>query len=399
MKTTKKSPKPSEKPIEPELEYILPDAQIIRNPILRWLFNIVPLAVVAATTVTTFAGWYSKVGVDLFYLSGGLTIVLCILFTRTLFEKFPQVFVMIWRRGVLCPKQNGIRVADKASRPLMSNTLLSFTQAASDRMNDSRQIVCGALGISVVLWTIWLLDKDVLESTYMNFHSIFSGYGTIALIRLTFILAAFVGGLIAWRIIVIADTVAKLGKQFDFDLQINHPDGCGGLRPIGDLCLGLAYSIAPVPIMLGAWLVFINFLDIRFLRMDPNNLAPLSSTIVFLMIPVAILCVFSFFFPLGSIHTSMLRAKSRLQIELDEISQEIHQLSSKLLIDANRLAPQEGTSVEEKIEFLKRVYAHNSQIPTWPYRSTHIWGLISTQIVPSLGVISSIVGFIKGFGK
>jgi hypothetical protein len=133
--------------------------------------------------------------------------------------------------------------------------------------------------------------------------------------------------------------------------------------------------------------------------MDPGNIEPLVSTIIFLTIPVAILCVFIFFFPLGSIHTCMMKAKSRLQIELDEISQEIHQLSSRLLVSANGLAPQEGTSIEEKIEFLKRVYARNSQIPTWPYRSTHIWGLISTQVVPTLGVISSIVGFIQGFAR
>ena len=399
MKTAKKSPKLSEKPIEPEVEYILPKLQIIKSPILKWLFDIVPVAVVASTTASAFGGWYAKVGVDLLYLTGGLTIVSSMLFARTLFEKFPQWLIMIWRRGILCPRQTEIHTTTKFSQQSIGSAFLSFAQRASEQMNDSRQLVCGVIGIGVAIWTIWLLDKGIFESIYINFSTIFSAYGTFILIRLTFILAAFVAGLIAWRIVVIANTVVKLGKQFDFDLQINHPDGCGGLRPIGDLCLGLAYVIAPLPIMLGAWLVFINFLDIRFLHMDPNDLIPLSSTIVILMIPVAMVCVFSFFFPLGSIHTSMLRAKSRLQIELDEISQEIHQLSSKLLVNANSLNPQEGISVEEKIEFLKRVHARNSRIPTWPYGSTHIWGLISTQIIPSIGVISSIVGLIKSFGK
>src|SRR6266508_2809057 len=272
MKTSKKSPKPSEKPIEPEVEYILPNLQIIKSPILKWLFDILPLAVVASTTVSAFGGWYSKVGVDLLYLTGGLTIISSMLFARTLFEKFPQWLIMIWRRGILCPRQNDIHATTKFSQQSSSGTFSSFAQEASDQMNDSRQIVCGAIGIGVAIWTIWLLDKGIFQSIYINFSTIFSAYGTFMLIRLTFILAAFVAGLIAWRIVVIANTVAKLGKQFDFDLQINHPDGCGGLRPIGDLCLGLAYVIAPLPIMFGAWLVFINFLDIRFLHMDPNDL-------------------------------------------------------------------------------------------------------------------------------
>jgi hypothetical protein len=133
--------------------------------------------------------------------------------------------------------------------------------------------------------------------------------------------------------------------------------------------------------------------------MAPENLGPLASTLIFLAIPTAALCLFSFFLPLSAVHNAMLRAKSRFQIELDAISQEIHHLSSGLLTKANSLAPKQGSSLEGKIEFLKRVYARNSQIPTWPYRSTHLWGLISTQVVPSIGVVSSVVGFLIDFSK
>jgi hypothetical protein len=397
MKSPKKSSKLIEKSVESGIENILSRLRIIKKPAFKWLMDGIPVAVVAATAVSAFAGWYSGAGIDLLYLTGGLTVVVSVLLARTLFEQFPQVLLMIWRRGVLCLSPQEVYSADKIQS--LDRIYVDFIQAAYERMNDWRESLCGIIGVVVAGWTIWLLDNNILQETYLNFRTPFSGYGTIVLIRLAFLMAGFVGGIIGWRILVVADAVAKLGKIFDFDLQINHPDGCGGLRPIGDLCLKLAYAISPLPILLGVWLVFLSFLDLRYLRMDPANIEPLVSTIVFLTIPVAVLCVFSFFFPLGSIHTCMLKAKSRLQIELDEISQEIHQLSTKLLVSANGLAPQEGTSVEEKIEFLKRVYARNSQIPTWPYRSTHIWGLISTQVVPSLGIISSIIGFIQGFRK
>jgi hypothetical protein len=397
MKSSKRVPKLIEKPVEPGIENVLSKLRIIRKPALNWFFEATPLVVVAATAVSAFAGWYSGAGVDVLYLTGGLTIVVSILVARTLFEQFPHVLLMIWRRGVLCLPRKDVYADHKV--PSLNQIYVSFIQAAYDRMNDWRESLSGIIGVVVTGWIIWLLDNNILQQTYLNFRTPFSGYGAVLFIRLAFLMAGFVGGIIGWRILVIADTVAKLGRYFDFDLQINHPDGCGGLRPIGDLCLKLAYVISLLPILLGLWLVFLSFLDLRFLRMDPGNIEPLVSTIIFLTIPVAILCVFIFFFPLGSIHTCMMKAKSRLQIELDEISQEIHQLSSRLLVSANGLAPQEGTSIEEKIEFLKRVYARNSQIPTWPYRSTHIWGLISTQVVPTLGVISSIVGFIQGFAR
>lgn len=397
MKSSKRVPKLLEKPVEPEIENVLSKLQIIRKPALKSIFDGTPLVVVAATAISAFAGWYSGTGIDVLYLTGGLIIVVSILVARTLFEQFPHVLLMIWRRGVLCLLQKNVSADDKVQS--LNQIYAAFIRAAYDRMNDWRESLGGILGVLVTGWIIWLLDKNILQQTYLNFRTPFSGYGAVLFIRLAFLMAGFVGGLVGWRILVIANTVAKLGRYFDFDIQINHPDGCGGLSPIGDLCLKLAYVTSSLPILLGLWLVFLSFLDLRYLRMDPADIEPLVSTIIFLTIPVSALCVFSFFFPLGSIHTCMIQAKSRLQIELDEISQEIHQLSSRLLISANGLAPQEGTSIEEKIEFLKRVYARNGQIPTWPYRSTHIWGLISTQVIPSLGVISSIVGFIQGFGK
>ena len=397
MKSSKRVPKQIEKLVEPRIDNALSKLPINKKPALKWFFEVTPLVVVAATAISAFAGWYSGTGVDVLYLTGGLTIVVSILVARTLFEHFPHVLLMISRRGVLCLPQKDVYADDKVSS--LNQIYVDFIQDAYDSMNDWREYVCGIIGVLITGWIIWLLDKNILQQTLVNFRTPFSVYGTVLFIRLAFLMAGFVGGLIGWRILVIANTVAKLGRYFDFDLQINHPDGCGGLRPIGDLCLKLAYVTSSLPFLLGLWLVFLNFLDLRYLHMDPEDIEPLVSTIIFLTIPVAALCVFSFFFPLGSIHTCMMQAKSRLQIELDEISQEIHQLSSRLLISANGLAPQEGTSIEQKIEFLKRVYERNGQIPTWPYRSTHIWGLISTQVIPSLGVISSIIGFIQGVGK
>lgn len=392
MKTTNKNSKTTPQKNSQEIDRTLSSFSVITNRTLKWLFDGVPLAVVASTAVMTYAGIYSKTGVDLLYLTGGLTIVISILNTRTMFNQFPQLLLMLWRRKVLRPRE-----LHKNSPQALEESFLEFVQMIPYKLNNKLGILIGVFGTIIISWTIWLLDTEILQEIYLNFRNPFSWYGVMALVRLSFLAAGFIGGITGWQILVIADTVSKLGKRFDFDLQINHPDGCGGLGPIGDLCLKLAYIISPFPILIGLWLVFINFFDIRYLRMLPENLVPLASTLVFLIIPTTAICIFSFFLPLGAVHTAMLREKSKLQTELDSISQEIHQLSSDLLSKANSLDPQQGVSLEEKIEFLKRVYTRNSQIPTWPYRSTHIWGLVSTQVIPAMGVISSIVGLIKDF--
>lgn len=387
MKSTNKNTKTAKKEINQEIEETLSSFSVITNRTLKWFFDGTPLVVVISTAIMTYAGIYSKTGVDLLYLTAGLGTVVSLIFARVLFEQFPQTLLMLWRRKVFQSRQ----------KTSIENSFLEFVQSIPGRLNKKIGIVFGIFGIIIIGWTIWLVDSGILIDIYTDFQTPFSWYGIMLFVRLAFLITGFIGGIIGWYILVIADTVSKLGKTFDFDLQINHPDGCGGLGPIGDLCLRLAYVISPLPILIGVWLIFINFFDIRYLRMAPEYLNSLASTLVFLAVPVAAICMFSFFLPLGAVHTAMLREKSKLQIELDGISQEIHQLSSDLLSKANSLDPSQGVSLEEKIEFLKRVYMRNSQIPTWPYRSTHIWGLISTQVIPAVGVISSIIGLIKDF--
>jgi len=392
MKSKNKSPKSTQKEIEQEIERTLSSFSVVTNRTLKWLFDVIPLAVVASTAIMTYAGVYSKTGVDLLYLTAGLGAVISMMFARTLFDQFPQTLLMLWRRKVF-----QLRQKTEPSSQTIESSFLEFVHSIPDRLNSRIGITSGIVGTIVIGWTIWLVDSGVLLDIYTGFQTPFSWLGIMLFVRLTFLVTGFIGGIMGWYILIIADTVSKLGKTFDFDLQINHPDGCGGLGPIGDLCLRLAYVISPLPIIIGLWLIFINFFDIRYLRMAPEYLDPLASTLVFLAIPVAAICMFSFFLPLGAVHTAMIREKSKLQIELDGISQEIHQLSSDLLSKANSLEPQQGVSLEEKIEFLKRVYTRNSQIPTWPYRSAHIWGLVSTQVIPAIGVISSIIGLVRDF--
>ena len=386
MKTTNKNSKIAKKELDQEIERTLSSFSVITNRALKWLFDGIPIAIM------TYAGIYTKAGVDLLYLTSGLGTVVSLMFARTLFDQFPQTLIMLWRRKIFQPRQE-----PGPSSQTIEISFLEFVHSIPSRLNSKIGIALGILGTIIIGWTLWLVDSSIILDIYADFRTPFSWYGVMLFVRLSFLVTGFLGGILGWHILVIADTVSKLGKTFEFDLQINHPDGCGGLGPIGDLCLRIAYVISPLPILIGLWLVFINFIDIRYLRMAPEYLDPLASTLVFLAIPIAAICVFSFFLPLGAVHTAMLREKSKLQIELDGISQEIHQLSSDLLSKANSLEPQQGVSLEEKIEFLKRVYTRNSQIPTWPYRSTHIWGLVSTQVIPAVGVISSIIGLIRDF--
>ncbi len=66
---------------------------------------------------------------------------------------------------------------------------------------------------------------------------------------------AFIIGLMAWRMLVIGVQVWKLGKRFDLNPQLGHPDTCGGLEPLGNLCLWNALILALPGVFLGGWII------------------------------------------------------------------------------------------------------------------------------------------------
>jgi len=259
MKSARRDSKDHVKQTKQSIEQSLSNLQIIKDLKIRRLFEFIPFAIVFFVTIQAFAGWYSKTGVDLLYLSGGIAITVSIILTRSLFEEYPNFFEVLWRRNVLTLRMGDKKRREKDSAEEINRLILVFLHALQERMNSRIDILFGMFGLLVSGWLIWLLDEGALTEAYTNVNSVFSVYSLVFLIRLTFFVTGFVGGVIGWRVIVMANSVSQIGRDFDFELQVNHPDGCGGLRPIGDLCLKLAYIISPFPILLSLWLVFINF--------------------------------------------------------------------------------------------------------------------------------------------
>ena len=200
---------------------------------------------------------------------------------------------------------------------------------------------------------------------------------------------------IGWRVVGVARTITMLGQSFEIDLQAQHPDNCGGLRPIGDLCLVIAYILSPLLLLVGGWLALINVIDLTHLRIEPSRLQYVVSTLQALVIPLAFLSLVGFILPLASIHRAMARAKLQLQDELDLIAQQIHQMSIDLRTKVDRLSAEEGESLEKKIDFLRRVYERNSRVPTWPISFSHVWRLAITQIAPIIGLGTSGLGLAR----
>jgi len=325
-----------------------------------------------------------------FIAAGGASAsIISILVTQNLFNRFPDTLLIIWRRKLLklrsvetsAPRQSATKVGAQIQR---------FTALSEQRLNGKTSIAFGFIALLAAFWLggqFQILSASEWAVTLRS-DPLVTSIGL--LIFLFYYAFAFIVGLFVWRIAVIAWRIRQLGIEFDFNLQVEHPDGCGGLRGIGDLCLMLAYILSPFLLLGGGWLTLTNLTGRTYWNIS-------ASTAQAFLISTTALSLICFFQPLTAIHAAMNRSKLKLQEDLDLISQQIHQLGVELMANAERLSAEEGAKLEKKIDFLRRVYDRNSRIPTWPIRYDHLWRLATTQIAPVIGLGTSGIGLVKGF--
>jgi hypothetical protein len=212
----------------------------------------------------------------------------------------------------------------------------------------------------------------------------------------------FLVGLLAWRVGIIAFYIGKIGERFPLKIQVNHPDRCGGLKPLGDLALNLAVIILIPSIFLSVW-GFINSIS-----KDPSlqvYVVLWSGYFRQLLVVLSILSLFAFIQPLYKIHQSMETNARKIQSELDLLGQSIETASFELRTQAHTLSSQQVEEKLRSIEFMKKVYEENSRIPTWPFDWKTFAQFAGAQVIPLLslqgtsGPIIDIVRNLFSFGR
>jgi hypothetical protein len=204
-----------------------------------------------------------------------------------------------------------------------------------------------------------------------------AGQPLILLDAIAEVALGFVLGLIAWRMFVVAVRLIRLGQQYELRLQIGHPDGCAGLRPIGDLCLWNALLLAVPAIFLGFWVPLASRFGYGTTYTD-LHLAMLGALVC--------LAVVTFIAPLWAIHLAMRRDAERIRGELDDIGRTIDRLSRDLLRRADELPPDETKRIMSDLQAHQDVYRRHEQIPTWPIDLRIALKFGAAQVVPVLGL-------------
>lgn len=185
----------------------------------------------------------------------------------------------------------------------------------------------------------------------------------------------FVSGI--WVVATTGRYVKKLAQEFDFNIQPDHPDHSGGLRSLGDLCLGIALPLLILAVLLATYSLCGLFLP------NSNLIEPVLADL--LLFPVVLpIAAFAFFGPLWNIHQKMLNEKNA---EEDKAANRIAALKEKIetLLDQENL--EEAKATKEKLEIIQALHADNDRYPTWPFDRTILVKFLAPQVLSLLSLL------------
>lgn len=359
---------------EPSLEiYTRPLARIAAG--LPWLLLLFAIASLVAFPV------------DIMFLTGLLAAAIASVLLMGLGQAVPE--------GLARVRQRELLLAPGTRRAATPAEFARFLQQFHGGLNHPTRFVL-ALFFTVAAVPQFFLaatPSDALElvraSGFAGLITIFSGWPVVRLVGIALTaIVGFILGLFAWRMTCVGVYIYRLGSAFDTRVQSRHPDGAGGLGPLGTVCFMNALIVIVPSIFLGVWRTLIASVPAYHVRYGY-----LQEWFDVLLLVTVLLTIVSFFAPLYGVHRAMAREKAARQPELDAISTEMDELTRAMREAAGVGNTDEVNTLKAKHGVLGDVYVREREIPVWPVDVTVLRTYLVSQVVPllSLSKISEFV--------
>ena len=333
--------------------------QVAQNKLLHTAFELLlPLA--AFVVVCALA--YGLLTGDVMYASGLGAAAVGLAMFRSLLRLMPATFSEIGLRGLIEPREV---------------TYGAFLEETEAQINGR-----GALLFSFLLvLLVGTVTRAVTASadTALPPLAVVTGLGLELIIALISAVALTRMGVIGWQI-------ARLARRFTLRVHPGHPDGCGGFRGIGTLCLVSGLILTVPGVWLGFWLLAAPTFGYGSTYLVQHSV---------LAIVTLGLAVAAFGLPLYEMHRAMLRDTVSLRSNVRILEQQLGQSTRALLLDASNLE----AGIDDRLEKLntqRDFYAQHHHIPTWPIRASRPLLFAALQAVPTTAVAERVIGPLLG---
>jgi hypothetical protein len=255
------------------------------------------------------------------------------------------------------------------------------------QVNVSAQAIAVVIG-GVVAWVNYLLYSPAIVGYWMMDEGHLTGAGVVFLwgVFLFFALTA----VYVVRSVAVTFLLRDLLKCSTIRMVPFHPDGSGGLRPVGAIGLNNQYLLSVYGLNV------ISLVIVKRALIVPQGLWVLM---IVAAVAYAIVGPIVFVAPLMQFRTGMMRAKSEL---MNEVAQRLRSELDRIRL---KLRKDDITkSDEELIERLRKIGAVINDLPVWPFDAPTVRKFLTAYLAPLVGTFGfplikkAIQYFSSGFG-
>ena len=195
----------------------------------------------------------------------------------------------------------------------------------------------------------------------------------------------YIGAVIVLKVLNLVLWLRRLFASFDVNIRPLHPDGAGGLMPLGDFVLKIGYLIA----CLGFGLVCTimnNQARAGQVGIEAWRGGPTTAFALYV-----VLAPVSFFAPLGTAHGIMKVARDRLHCEVSERREAAYEDA----VAALRTGGADLSTKVQCLEDLRKLHDIISDFPVWPFSAGTVArfsaSVLSPIVLPTALTVAQIV--------
>lgn len=301
---------------------------------------------------------------DFVKIPAEIALILALIFANSLFAAIPKRFHQLFTSNVLLSSKS------------INTQKESFIKNYDYWLNHkSRKIIGFSTAILIFLYYILRIGGPQILLFRAGFSLEFIDY---LLYIFPSVFYSYFVGIIVWKLFVSSYFIATIPIFFRINVQFVHPDGAGGLLPVGKLCLNMIY-VTVIPTILSALLLITPLIgqSIDLINVIPNRvlLFGLAPMILFFGISGSVVALI----PAIKFHKIMLEQKPDFVNYLNDVSKEIVLIKKKLISDSQSDDEHSIENLQKRLSFLESFYKSHQSINTWPMNRQILIKVWSTQ--------------------
>jgi hypothetical protein len=249
---------------------------------------------------------------------------------------------------------------------------------------------------SVLLFIFWIAFVVlVLNLAGMDFSQLTLDfeYPEVWLVTVIALIAAYIYTVQFWVQFAIARYLQMLPLVFNLDINFKHYDRSGGLGRIGNLSFKMAMIYLSPAILVAVFLTYIFFrsttevIELAVVSFRFNWLLSVISLGIVILLALANL---TFFLPLWGIHKQMELKKAEYEDNALLLTLPIEeQLRELILSEEDQYLQIE--ELEKRLVAIELLYPSHIRLSTWPISSSAFISFITTQVIPVLSLIGTVI--------